>query len=257
MDEENNDFIENLAKNLSKLPLNKNAEIDLKLIYLPAKKLKPSKNETPFASALKESFNNTSVKNIGRKFLIPATSSQIRKKFIREISKEVKNIMEQVPKNAEMHLSLDINTDVDIANDLNGTPQPSSKTVVYNPRDVGNDMGLWIIGTAWLDLVKDIMPSVIEKTSNDKFVRSENWLINGLGYVILARPRKAIECFNNAVKMGQAEVGFLGLSAAFIELGREDEAKKYNLKVLRINPKNEIAKRNLKWLNASLENTKK
>jgi hypothetical protein len=40
----------------------------------------------------------------------------------------------------------------------------------------------------------------------------------------------------------------LGLSAAYVELGNEEKAKKYNRKVLNINSHNEIAKENLKWL---------
>jgi tetratricopeptide (TPR) repeat protein len=116
-------------------------------------------------------------------------------------------------------------------------------------------MGLWIIGSAWADLVNSVMPALIGENQNNR-KSGIRWLVTGLGHVILGSPRRAIECFNNAVRLGYEQSGYLGLSAAYIELGKEKEAKKYNLKVLKINPKNKIAKRNLKYLNMPEEKSK-
>jgi hypothetical protein len=46
--------------------------------------------------------------------------------------------------------------------------------VVYNPRNIGNDMGLWIVGTAWIELVREIMPAI---TKNPK--TGIDWLVAG------------------------------------------------------------------------------
>ena len=35
---------------------------------------------------------------------------------------------------------------------------PAPAEVTYEPRQVGNDMGLWVIGTGWMALVAEVLP---------------------------------------------------------------------------------------------------
>lgn len=246
-------FLENLEKNLKKLPLSENAEIDLKLVYLPKPRLEKKPKETAFKKALKEAFEGYDVKSANRTFRVPASDLQTRKQYIQAVIKEISELLGQIPQDCQTNMSLDIKTNVESDNSLQEKYPLSDKKVAYNPRNVGNDMGLWIIGTAWFDLVKEAMPEIIENTKN---ADGTHWLTAGLGHLILARPDEAIKCFLKAIELGYKESGYLGLSVAYIELGKEEKAKEYNQKVLKINPKNKTASQNLKWLDTPLDSEK-
>jgi tetratricopeptide (TPR) repeat protein len=252
---EKNSLLENLEKNLNEIGLDQNAQINLKIVYLPPVQFKTGKKETPFTSALQANFSKSSAKKLTRKFLLPAGDKKMRQNYIREIIKEINSISSQIPQNSKTHMSLDIKTDVSEQSEMTDPYSAAGKKVVFNPRNVGNDMGLWIIGTAWLDLVKDIIPSLEEKNQKRKN-KGINRLLSGLGNLIIGRPKKAEENFSQAAKSGYSQEGFLGLSAAHIALGNEHSAKQYNEKVLKINPKNKIARENLKQF-AKAEKDKK
>lgn len=247
-----NNFTDNLSENLKKLSLTENAEINLKLVYLPKTELKKTPKETAFKKALKEAFGNYSLKTANRSFKIPACDRQTRENYINAVIKEISALLKQVPQDAKTNMSLDIKTNVQTGELIEDAYPVSNKKVAYNPRNTGNDMGLWVIGTAWIDIVREVMPEITEKTKSQT-ADAMNWLTAGLGYVILARPNKAIECFDKAIKAGYRQAGYLGLSAAYIELGEEQKANEYNDKVLKINPKNKTAEENLKWFDAEIE----
>ena len=65
---------------------------------------------------------------------------------------------------------------------------------LYKPRDVGNDMGLWVMGDNWLDNAAEALDELEDAGSADPGAK----LLKGLGYLLLGEPGAALEEFSGA-----------------------------------------------------------
>ncbi|GAF96490.1 unnamed protein product, partial [marine sediment metagenome] len=189
---------------------------------------------------------------IHKEFIIPPSDAFAREERIRHISDELGKVLAQAPLDSDMRMSMNIQAHKpgvsETGEGRRGRDGKISK-VSYQPRAVGNDMGLWVMGSAWVDLVHEAMPRLLSELSATE---GENtgieWAILGLGQVILGEADDALESFSSAVSAGSEEMGLLGSVVAWIEKGEEDMAIAACEEVLKINPKNRAARDNLKWL---------
>jgi len=108
----------------------------------------------------------------------------------------------------------------------------------YIPRDIGNDMGLWIISNPWINIIEEDMDEKPSKIPE----------INALGLLLLGEIELSEKEFEKVIETNK-EISYLGLGVIDYLKDREDEAINKFSEVIKINPDNQIAKKNLRWLN--------
>ena len=119
---------------------------------------------------------------------------------------------------------------------------------VYDPRIVGNDMGLWVMGRTWIFFVDDAAAELQESLP---VCAADNLceLLTGVAALARGNSAQAKQAFLSAQnKSPQDELPWLGLGTASVVAGQDDEARTHYERALRLAPKNKIAARNLKVL---------
>lgn len=229
-----------LLRNLERIPLDQEARVQVELFYMPKEELVMSSPHEGMSlkNALEKSAINK-VMGIRREFVIPPSDAKTRMEKIEHVSGELDKALEEIPANSDMHMSMNIQTHKIRSEET----KEARERVSYQPRPVGNDMGLWVMGSAWMDIVHEVMPGLLDTAAS-----GVEWMILGLGQVILGEPDDALNSFSRAVSAGLRELGNLGSAVAWIEKGEEEKAMSACEEVLKINPKNKTAKDNLKWL---------
>ena len=269
--------LERFKQNISKISANENVEIDTEIVLYPklditkaekkevetsTQKSKTEK-ENNFQKAYKEN-QKQNAKNsysIKRQFFIPANLPEdYRQKQIQNVVDEISSALKETETFKDSHVSISVKSQgMGGSGGLDGkgsgsttsnstTPKYSVKggKAAYNPRVVGNELGLWVMGRGWLKFAYDIVNDVEEKALENK--TAENYLVLGLNYLVLGEGYGAYENFLLAIKKGAKIEGYLGAGAAQIIMGDENLAIKFYKKVLEIDPKNKIASKNLQWL---------
>ncbi len=251
--------LEPLLKNLEKIPLNQESRVQVELFYLPKPELVIAKPKE--GSSLKNALEKAEgplpkIMGARREFMIPVSDSKTRAAAIAKIEQELNKALKDTPADSDLRMSMNIKSGIPGREDAiekkfkraeNKDPQKIG-TVAYQPRAVGNDMGLWVMGSAWLDLIQEALPSLYEDRPDLNRTNGINFILLGLGQVILGEPDSALESFSKAVSAGSAELGRLGSAVAWVEKGDENMAISACEETLRVNPKNKTAKDNLKWL---------
>ena len=119
---------------------------------------------------------------------------------------------------------------------------------VYDPRIVGNDMGLWVMGRTWIFFVEDAAAELQESLS---VCAPDNLceLLRGVAALARGNSGEAAQAFLAAQNKNPQDVlSWLGLGTAAVVAGQDDEARTHYERALRLEPKNKIAVRNLKVL---------
>jgi tetratricopeptide (TPR) repeat protein len=130
--------------------------------------------------------------------------------------------------------------------DANPNPANPPK-VTYEPRQVGNDMGLWVIGTGWMALVAEILPEPGEAPPHAD--SADWWTALGLAYASVGEGQRATEAFMNATRLDAASApAWLGRGVAAVMSGDEDGAVAALRRALALDPQNKAASDGLKWL---------
>ena len=258
--------IDKLKKNLQRLPPDETANISVEVIYMPKEPLKLERAKTTEGGALKAAFDKASKQpqamGIKREFSLQPASPGDRGRQIESVAKELESALSGVPKDSQLHMALSVESrkggssgsgggDGPVREGTSGAPVASNSKVAYNPRMVGNDMGLWVKGMGWVELVNEALPA-LSTPDGDPAPSAERALAEGLAHVILGEPEQAARCFEQSYAMGAKVAATLGLAVSAVVLGNEPAAVEYCEKVLSLDPDNEIAKTNLKWLKTPL-----
>ncbi|MBI4052140.1 MAG: tetratricopeptide repeat protein [Elusimicrobia bacterium] len=229
--------LETLKRNLERISLDREAKVEVDLAYTPRSELVSVR---PGESRLKNALESTHkipdvprAMGVRRQFVLPAGNSQQRQSQVNSILRELEAIQKEAPPDSDVRMAMNIRSH---------DPSEGRASVSYQPRDVGNDLGLWVMGTGWMDLVHEVLP--------DLSASSTDWRVaSGLGYVLMGEPIPAQEAFSEALSKNPGSVvAYLGRGAAYVIAGDEEGAKEVYRKVLEIDPKNKIARQNLKWL---------
>ena len=259
--------VDSLKKNLERIPLNQEVNVQAEIVYLPKAPLKlvkadKTEKRSSLGQALKDSMDEKpAAMSIKRQYAIPASDPQMRRKMIDSVLAELKQSLAEVPDDGNMRMALNIDagkpgsasggaggSDQGAAGTASGPGRNQNRNakVTYNPRVVGNDMGLWVMGSSWLELVSEAVSEIDKELPKSR--DAQLWITAGLGHVILGESDAAVEKFSRAAELGGGTNAFLGKAVAYIEMGDEEAAIAACKAALKTDPENEIATQNLKWL---------
>lgn len=218
---------------LKKIPAAQSARVVVELLETPKAALTKAGTGETMGGRLASAFRRPKVSYTKREYFLPAAESEEREKKAAEIAGEIDKLMKGVSPANDIRLNFDIET---------GPPAAAGKDgknkAMYNPRDVGNDMGLWVMGDNWLDNVSEAMDEMDGSGSGQDFR-----ILRGLGYLLLGEHDLALEEFS-----GPDAQSALGRSAAWVEAGSDDKALAECMAALRLDPGNKTARANKAWL---------
>lgn len=245
------DPLDVLRRNLERVPLDKSAILGVDVAIVPQPRLtkvEDPENRAALKRALEKGLKpERSVKMVRREFTLDAGSEQGRDAQIRKVIGDLQEIVRGAGKDSEIRLGMNLAYKrLADAGARRGDAQSQPK-VSFEPRPVGNDMGLWVIGTGWMTLVEEMLPEsgFDVPAPND----ADWWVALGLGYATIGDGQRAMTAFERALQMdGRHEVALLGRGVASVMTGDETRAAADLRRVLQLNPGNRAASEGLKWL---------
>ncbi|MBI3565441.1 MAG: RdgB/HAM1 family non-canonical purine NTP pyrophosphatase [Elusimicrobia bacterium] len=238
-------------RNLRRVPLEQAAVMHVDAVFLPRPKL--VKSAPGEASSLRKALAaaagsaDSSPKAVRRDYPLTATDAAGRDAQIKRVMEDLRQVMREAPPDADARLGM--NLTFTHAADVGRTYADPSRAakVTYEPRQVGNDMGLWVIGTSWMALVAEVLPEPGETMPAD--ADADSWTALGLAYATVGESQKAMEAFLGATRADPRSVAaWLGKGVAAAMAGDEDGAVAALRRAKEIDPKNKAAADGLKWL---------
>ncbi len=215
---------------LRKIPPDQDARITVELLETPKTSLQPGGAEK-LKGSLETAFRRPRVSYTKREYFLPAAPAAERAKRADEIAAEAEKLVKGVAGSSDARLNFNIETSAP-----SGRKDAANKAL-YKPRDVGNDMGLWVMGDSWLENAAEAMEELEEADPRGL------GLLKGLGYLLLGEHGAALEEFS-----GAGALDALGRGAAWVEAGSEEKALAEYAQALRLDPGNKTAAANKGWL---------
>ena len=250
-----NDPLTPFQRNLDRIPLDQNALMQVDVMFVPKPKL-VKKGPGDFSSlgkALKRDVGERpQIKAVRREFRIPAAEGPEREKQIANVLDELRKVMAEAPPDADVRLGMNLNFTKPTQTSAvgAGAGRADSQTqpkVSYQPRQVGNDLGLWIIGMGWMSLVEEVLPEQGEKPDHPD--DTDWWVTTGLGFAAIGDGQRALGAFERATALDPGNTpAWLGRGVASVMTGDEAGAEKALEQALKLDPKSKPALDGLKWL---------
>lgn len=182
-----------------------------------------------------------------RMFTLQAADAQTREKQIEEFISGVRQAVAQGEGKYNVSLSLQGRTaDFSSPRALTAAHTVAPKAV-YDPRIVGNDMGLWVMGKTWLKLVDEAAEDLQDYSAQCP-PGNLCALLTGLAALARGDAAGAQTAFEAASNEETDPLGWLGLGTAFVVAGDDASAQNYYRRALAADPGNKTAARNLKVL---------
>jgi tetratricopeptide (TPR) repeat protein len=207
----------------------------------------PSSLKAALAQRMNEGAGSQGPKAVRREYQVRAANPNERSVQIARIIEDLRKTMKDGPRDSDVRLGMNLNFTRLAAATAGRTDAKEEAKVSYEPRQVGNDMGLWVIGTGWMSLVEEVLPEAGEEPKVPEW--SDWWLAVGLAYADLGDGQRALTAFHRAVHDDRKnEVAFMGRGVAEVMTGDENGAVASYREVLNLNPKNKAAAEGLKWL---------
>lgn len=244
--------IEKFKESLGRVAPSKAVNVEVSLEFEPVSQGAPSSQNT-FEQAYErlrpagglDSGAADAARSFKRMFTLPAADAPTREKQIEEFTSGVRQAVAQGAGEYNVSLSLQGRT-ADYASPRaltqdNGAPPKA----VYDPRIVGNDMGLWVMGRTWLKFVDDAAEELQDYTCPPGNICA---LLTGLAALARGDGDAARISFSTASASGQDPLGWLGLGTAAVVAGDDAAARNYYQRALEVSPGNKTAARNLKVL---------
>lgn len=230
---------------VSKIPADEDVNIKAEFISIPKTQLviQPERKPGTLRAGLEQTFKRPQVTALRREYSLPAADFKNRGARAAQIAAEIdKAAASAAREGQDTRMSINIET-------KKASPNPLQKSgrdpgVVYKPRDVGNDMGLWVMGTNWLENVEDALEE-LRAVSSGAARDPRLSVLRGLGSLIMGEPDAALAAMDG-LQAGAA--GDLGRCAAWVEKGSQENALAACMDALRKEPKNKTALANRKWL---------
>jgi len=222
-----------LMSALSRIPPEQEAKVGLEMLETP-KAVLPEHGAAGGEGKLALALKRPRVSYTKREYFLPASAPEERLKRINEISAEAEKLMKSVSSLSDARLNFGIETSVPAGK------SEEKKKPLYVPRDVGNDMGLWIMGDSWLENVGEAVEEMDEHPAGRKpGLRT----VRGLGYLLLGEAARALDDFD-----APGVQAALGRSAAWVAAGDTARALAACLDALKLEPENATARSNRSWL---------
>ncbi|MBO5011280.1 MAG: tetratricopeptide repeat protein [Elusimicrobiaceae bacterium] len=246
--------IEKFKESLSKVAPSKAVNVEVGLEFEPTAKTPSSSSQNSFEQAYErlrpsgglENSAQTS-RSFKRMFTLPPADAKTRETQIDEFISGVRQAVAQGDGKYNVNLSLQGRT-ADFASPHALTAaNTSAPKAVYDPRIVGNDMGLWVMGKTWLKLVdeasEDLQDFAPECPKGNICA-----LLTGLAGLARGDSAAAQVSFSEASSVSSDPLAWLGLGTANVIAGDDDSAQRYYRRALEADPANKTAARNLKVL---------
>lgn len=263
---QNQDSLDNqlagFKKRLLKIPAEEEIDIEVQTEITPknfnsviektnSEILKPSKFDNKLEQDLSSTFS--------RSFTLAPATKDGRKEQLDKLFEGLNNVLQEGSKENNVKMFLQASAlkqdapSLSAQNTAYGQAQNSiGAKATYNPYNVGNDMGLWVIGKTWLKYVEEVQNEIEEKTLKEPII--QNYILSGFMYLTLGQGTQALNNFTKAKNLAKnenlKEICLLGIGTSYVVLGREDEAKQFYQQVLNINKNNKIAQNNIEILTA-------
>jgi XTP/dITP diphosphohydrolase len=239
-------------RNLRRVPLDQAAVMHVDAVFLPRPKL--VKNGPAEGSSLRKALSQAAAgggdsapKAVRRDYPLTASDAAGRDVQVKKVMDDLRQVMREAPPEADARLGMNLTfTHPTDAGHVDADPEHPPK-VSFEPRQVGNDMGLWVIGTGWMALVAEILPEPGETPPHAG--DADWWTALGLAYSTVGESQRAMESFLNATRLDPASVpAWMGRAVASVLAGDEDGAASALKRALALDPKNKAASDGLKWL---------
>jgi XTP/dITP diphosphohydrolase len=240
-----NDPLDVFKKNLERVPLDRGAVMKVDVAHVPKPKLVKASEGALSKALAKELAARPSVQAVRREYQLRPAKPSERAAEIAKVMEDLRSQMKQAPPDSDTRLGM--NLTFTSLQDAPRAPSGEAPKVSYQPRDVGNDLGLWVMGTGWMALVEEVLPEGLEAPSHPD--QADWWVATGLGFATVGEGQKALTSFERAVELDpKSELGHLGRGVAGVMLGQEASAASSLKRALELNPKNKAANEGLKWL---------
>lgn len=244
--------IQKFQENLLKVPAAKDIQVQVQLDYEPTAAQPEGKNSGKFAEAY-QSLRSSSIgaaqspMSFQRSFVLNATDAKQRSAQVQELVQELHRAATAGGDKYQVNMTLQGRT-MDFASPTaltqNRTTTPKA---VYDPRIVGNDMGLWVMGKTWVRYVEEIRPELQEKAHSSNPV--EYTLLQGLAALLAGQANAAAAAFTAAQQRAPTDIlPLLGLGTAAVINADDSAAASYYRQALTQDAANKTARRNLKIL---------
>ncbi|HOI41736.1 MAG TPA: tetratricopeptide repeat protein [Elusimicrobiales bacterium] len=224
-----------LLSSLRRLPEDEEVRVRLELIRLPRLEKKSSSVES-LSGALARAVERPRLSYVKKEYAVPAGAAG-RAERLRETAEEIERLIASASAEGDVKVSLDIET-----------VKPAAKTearVVYEPRSVGNDMGLWVVGNNWLENVEEALSELEDPARGAGGGAAA--LLKGLAFLLGGEHAGAAESFR-AAPADWRPLALMGLCVAAVQEGNEAGALDLAGKALEAAPASKVAKENLDWL---------
>lgn len=261
-----NDLDNQLAgfkKRLSKISPEEEIDIEVQTELTP-KNFNPivekTSSEVLKPSKFDEKYEQTLASTFSRSFTLAPATDEGRKEQLDKLFDGLNNVLKEGSKENNIKMFLQASSlkkdtpSLSTQNTAYGQAQNSiGAKATYNPYNVGNDMGLWVVGKTWLKYIEEVQNDIEEKTLKEPTI--QNYILSGFMYLTLGQGKQALNSFTKANKLVKdnnklKEICFLGIGTSYVVLGREEEAKNVYQQVLEINKNNKIVQSNLEILTA-------
>ncbi len=247
--------IKSFTDNLSKVAASKAVEIEVSLEFEPLLLAQDTPSSTQPRNTFERAYEQMrmgemsgfpqTMRTFKRMFTLPASDSQKREEQIKEFAEGVRQAVASAPEGYQVNLSLQGRTaDYNSAYAL-GQHRNTAPKAVYDPRIVGNDMGLWVMGRSWLKFVDESVEDLQEYLPKCPSGNTCE-LLGGLAGLARGKSGIAQEFFQRAVaKSPNDALGLLGLGTAEVIAGNDEVALSYYQRALELAPASKTAKRNI------------
>jgi tetratricopeptide (TPR) repeat protein len=237
-------------KNLRRVPLDQAAVMHVDALFLPRPKL--VKNGPGEGGSLRKALAQAhsgddpgAPRAVRREYPLPASDAAARDAQVRKVMADLRQVLAEAPPDADTRLGM--NLTFTRARDVGREDAAQPPKVSFEPRQVGNDMGLWVIGTGWMALVAEVLPDSGEAGAPPS--DADGWTAMGLAHAAVGEGQRAGESFLKATELDpKSAPAWLGRGVAAAMSGDEGGAIAALRKALEIEPKNKTAKDGLNWL---------
>jgi len=239
-------------KNLRRVPLDQGAMMKVDAVFLPRPKL--VRNEPGEGRSLKKALaraheggpaGEAAPQAVRRDYALKPGDSRAREEQVNRIMDDLRRTMRGAPADTDARLGMNLTFTRPVSAGRGDAESPAK--VSYQPRQVGNDMGLWVIGTGWMALVAEVLPEIGESPEHPD--DADWWTATGLAFAAVGEGQRADTAFRRAAELDPASVpAWLGRGVSSVMIGDETGAVAALRKALEISPKNKAAADGLKWL---------
>ena len=239
-------------KNLRRVPLEQGALMKVDAVFLPRPKL--VRSEPGEGRSLKKALarahqggagGEAAPQAVRRDYALKPGDARSREEQVSRIMDDLRRTMREAPADTDARLGMNLTFTRPVSAGRGEAEAPAK--VSYQPRQVGNDMGLWVIGTGWMALVAEVLPENGE--SPDHPDDADWWVATGLAHAAVGEGQRADSAFRRATELDSSSVpAWLGRGVSSVMIGDESGAAAALRRVLQISPKNRAAADGLKWL---------